>query len=117
MESAEGDEPSPAEAALLRDELALLFEQIEANGDPTLHLVATMRLEGGVERRNRRAARLHDSDGAAEAPSRGASVASADELDRLDRQLSDLPLEMVVRFDQLADEFESAVRRRRTRSC
>ncbi|MBA4104333.1 MAG: RNA polymerase subunit sigma-70 [Pirellula sp.] len=46
LESAEGDEPSPADAALLRDELALLFEQIEANGDPTLHLVATMRLEG-----------------------------------------------------------------------
>ncbi|MBA4104332.1 MAG: hypothetical protein C0485_01140 [Pirellula sp.] len=37
-------------------------------------------------------------------------MASADELDRLDRQLSDLPLEMVVRFDQLADEFESALR-------
>jgi len=37
-------------------------------------------------------------------------VASADELDRLDRQLSDLPLATVVRFDQLADEFESALR-------
>ena len=37
-------------------------------------------------------------------------MASADELDRLDRQLSDLPLETVVRFDQLADEFESSVR-------
>lgn len=37
-------------------------------------------------------------------------MASADELDRLDRQLSDLPLETVVRFDQLADEFESALR-------
>jgi serine/threonine protein kinase len=37
-------------------------------------------------------------------------VASADELDRLDRQLSALPWEIVVRFDQLADEFESSLR-------
>lgn len=37
-------------------------------------------------------------------------MASADELERLDRQLSDLPLETVLRFDQLADEFESEIR-------
>lgn len=46
LESAEDDSPSPAEAALLRDELALLFERIEANGDPTLQVAATLRLEG-----------------------------------------------------------------------
>jgi RNA polymerase sigma factor (sigma-70 family) len=46
LECAEDDAPSPAEAALLRDELALLFERIDANGDPTLQLVATLRLEG-----------------------------------------------------------------------
>ena len=34
-------------------------------------------------------------------------MASADELDQFDRELSDLPLPTVVRFDQLADEFES----------
>ena len=46
LECAEDDAPSPAEAALLHDELALLFERIEANGDPTLQVVATLRLEG-----------------------------------------------------------------------
>jgi RNA polymerase sigma factor (sigma-70 family) len=46
LECAEDDAPSPAEAALLRDELALLFERIDANGDPTLQVAATMRLEG-----------------------------------------------------------------------
>jgi DNA-directed RNA polymerase specialized sigma24 family protein len=46
LESAENGEPSPVETALLRDELAALFQRIDANGDPTLHIVATMRLEG-----------------------------------------------------------------------
>lgn len=46
LECAEDESPSPAEAALLRDELAQLYERIAANGDPTLSLVATMRLEG-----------------------------------------------------------------------
>ncbi|BBO36481.1 bifunctional serine/threonine-protein kinase/formylglycine-generating enzyme family protein [Lacipirellula parvula] len=37
-------------------------------------------------------------------------MASADELDRLDRELSDLSLAAVVRVDQLADEFEAELR-------
>lgn len=46
LEGAEDGEPSPAETALLRDELAALFERMDAHGDPTLPVVATMRLEG-----------------------------------------------------------------------
>jgi eukaryotic-like serine/threonine-protein kinase len=37
-------------------------------------------------------------------------VASADELAALDKKLSDVPLPVVLRFNQLADEFETAVR-------
>ncbi|MBL9163983.1 MAG: hypothetical protein JNL18_14720 [Planctomycetaceae bacterium] len=46
LESAQDGEPSPAEAALLRDELAVLYQRIDEHGDPTLSVVATMRLEG-----------------------------------------------------------------------
>lgn len=46
LESAPDDEPSPAQAALLRDELAVLYQRIDEHGDPSLSVVATMRLEG-----------------------------------------------------------------------
>jgi RNA polymerase sigma factor (sigma-70 family) len=46
LASAADDEPSPEEVAVLRDELASLFERLDAHGDPALHATATMRLEG-----------------------------------------------------------------------
>ena len=46
LASAADDEPSPEEVAVLRDELAGLFAQLDAHGDPTLHATATLRLEG-----------------------------------------------------------------------
>jgi DNA-directed RNA polymerase specialized sigma24 family protein len=46
LDGAAGDAPAPCEIAALRDELAQLFERLEAAGDPSLQLAATMRLEG-----------------------------------------------------------------------
>ena len=46
LEGAEDDGPPPSEVAALRDELARLFERLATAGDPSLHVVATMRLEG-----------------------------------------------------------------------
>ena len=46
LEAAADDSPAPSEAAALDDELNRLFAQIDAHGDPTLRVVATLRLEG-----------------------------------------------------------------------